>query len=388
MSSVALVAAETTQHASLRRALPAWVYNNAELNRLEFERVLMPSWQIVCHINSIPKSGDYVTFDMGSESVVVLRDRDGEIRGFHNVCRHRGSRLLDASGNCPGPITCPYHGWSYRQDGSLLGVPMRESFPGLDRSEFSLKTVRIDVAFGFVFVALRGDPPPVTQVWGTLADELSGYRVAEMVPLGPISYDTWNVDWKIAIDNYLESYHVPIGHPGLNRMFTPDYEDQSAVASVARGISWLREQESSKWSERMYQRLAPKIATHLPEKQRRAWRFYSALPNLGIDVFPDQMDFFQVLPMGPGKCVVRSGLFGLPDARPEMRALRFLSNRINTQVNNEDRWLCERVQRGLASSSYQAGPLSKLERWMLEFHEMLRERIPEVKLPSAPAHFA
>ena len=138
----------------------------------------------------------------------------------------------------------------------------------------------------------------------------------------------------------------------------------------------------------MYQRLAPKIATHLPEKQRRAWRFYSALPNLGIDVFPDQMDFFQVLPMGPGKCVVRSGLFGLPDARPEMRALRFLSNRINTQVNNEDRWLCERVQRGLASSSYQAGPLSKLERWMLEFHEMLRERIPEVKLPSAPAHFA
>ncbi|MGO8971923.1 MAG: aromatic ring-hydroxylating oxygenase subunit alpha [Steroidobacteraceae bacterium] len=388
MSSVALAAAETTQHAPLPRAMPAWVYNHAELNRLEFERVLMPSWQIVCHINSIPKSGDYVTFDMGSESVVVLRDREGEIRGFHNVCRHRGSRLLDASGNCPGPITCPYHGWSYRQDGSLLGVPMRESFPGLDRNDFSLKTVRIDVAFGFVFVALRGDPPPVSQVWGSLANELSEYRVAEMVPLGPISYDTWNVDWKIAIDNYLESYHVPIGHPGLNRMFTPDYEDQSAVASVARGISWLREQESSKWSERMYQRLAPKIATHLPDKQRRAWRFYSALPNLGIDVFPDQMDFFQVLPMGPGKCVVRSGLFGLPDARPEMRALRFLSNRINTQVNNEDRWLCERVQRGLASSSYQAGPLSKLERWMLEFHDMLRARIPEVKLPTAPAHFA
>ena len=388
MSSVAIAAAETTEHPALPRALPAWVYNNAALNRLELERVLLPSWQIVCHINSIPKSGDYVSFDLGSESVVVLRDRDGTIRGFHNVCRHRGARLLDNTGNCPGPITCPYHGWSYRQDGSLIGVPMRDSFPGLDRGEFSLKPVRTDTAFGFVFVALRGDPPPVSKVWGALAEELTAYRIEEMVPLGPITTDTWNVDWKIAIDNYLESYHVPIGHPGLNRMFTPDYEDQTAVASVARGVSWLREKESSVWSERMYQRLVGRIATHLPEKERRSWRFYSALPNLGIDVFPDQMDFFQVLPSGPGKCVVRSALFGLPDMPPQMRALRFLSNRINTQVNNEDRWLCERVQRGLASSSYQPGPLSKLERWMLEFHQVLRERIPEVRLPSAPAHFA
>jgi phenylpropionate dioxygenase-like ring-hydroxylating dioxygenase large terminal subunit len=100
------------------------------------------------------------------------------------------------------------------------------------------------------------------------------------------------------------------------------------------------------------------------------------------------MDFFQVLPAGPGRCVIRSALFGLPDARPEMRALRFLSNRINRQVNNEDRWLCQRVQRGLASSSYTPGPLSQLERWMLQFHDLLRNRIPEIKLPHAPARFA
>ncbi len=185
MSSVAIATAETSQHAPLPRALPAWVYNNAELHRLEVERVLLPSWQIVCHVNSIPKAGDYVTFDLGSESVVVLRDRDGTLRGYHNVCRHRGARLLDAAGNCPGPITCPYHGWSYRQDGSLVGVPMRDTFPGIDRSEFSLKPVRIDTAFGFVFVAMRGDPPPVSKVWGVLAEELAAYRTEEMVPLGP-----------------------------------------------------------------------------------------------------------------------------------------------------------------------------------------------------------
>jgi phenylpropionate dioxygenase-like ring-hydroxylating dioxygenase large terminal subunit len=388
MSSLGASPAGTPSAAELPRALPAWVYNHAELQRLELERILLPSWQIVCHVNSIPDPGDFVTLDLGPESVVVLRDRDGGIKAFHNVCRHRGARLLDAAGNCPGPITCPYHGWSYRHDGTLVGVPMRERLPGIDRDEFSLNPVRVDVAFSFVFVALRGDPPPVARVWGPLIEEFAPYRFAEMVPLGPISCDIWEVDWKIAIDNYLESYHVPIGHPGLYRMFTPDYDDQSSVATVARGVSWLRKQESSVWSERMYQRLVGRIVTHLPDAQRDSWRFYSALPNLGIDVYPEQMDFFQVLPAGPGRCVIRSALFGLPDARPEMRALRFLSNRINRQVNNEDRWLCQRVQRGLASSSYTPGPLSQLERWMLQFHDLLRNRIPEIKLPHAPARFA
>jgi phenylpropionate dioxygenase-like ring-hydroxylating dioxygenase large terminal subunit len=388
MSSLGAIAAETRVPAELPRALPAWVYHNAELHRLELERVLLPSWQIACHVNSIPNPGDFVTLDIGPESVLVLRDRDGGIRAYHNVCRHRGARLVDGDGNCPGPITCPYHGWSYRHDGTLVGVPMRERLPGIDRNDFSLKPVRVDVAFSFVFVALRGNPPPVATVWGPLAEELAPYRFEDMVPLGPISCDTWEVDWKIAIDNYLESYHVPIGHPGLNRMFTPDYEDQSSVATVARGVSWMRSQESSVWSERMYQRLVHGVVTHLPEKQRVSWRFYSALPNLGVDVYPEQMDFFQVLPSGPGRCIIRSALFGLPDARPEMRALRFLSNRINAQVNKEDRWLCERVQRGLASSSYAPGPLSQLERWMLQFHDLLRDRIPEVRLPHAPAKFA
>lgn len=372
----------------VRHALPAWVYNHAEMTRLETERILLPSWQIVCHINTIPNTGDYATFDLGPESVLVLRDKDGVIRGFHNVCRHRGARLLDATGNYGASITCPYHGWTYRADGGLIGVPVKESFAGLDRTQYGLKPVKLDQAFGFVFVCLAGDPPPVAQMWGSLAQELTPYGFENMVPLSPISYETWNVDWKIAIDNYLESYHVPIGHPGLYRMFTPDYEDQASVPGIARGQSFIRDHESSRWSERMYQRCIGKVATHLPVELRRCWRFYSVLPNLGIDVFPDQMDFFQVLPSGPGRCVIRSALFGLPDAHRDMRRMRYLSNRINTQVNNEDKWLCGRVQRGLTSSSYQPGPLSALEGWMWEFHNLLRTRIPEVRLASAPQNFA
>jgi phenylpropionate dioxygenase-like ring-hydroxylating dioxygenase large terminal subunit len=171
-------------------------------------------------------------------------------------------------------------------------------------------------------------------------------------------------------------------------MFTPDYDDQVNLPGVARGISWLRERPSSKWSERMYQQLIGQVTGDLPEDHRRRWSFYSMLPNLGIDVFPDQMDFFQVLPRGPGKCTIRGGSFARPDSRREMRIARYLTARISRQVQREDEFLCRRVQQGLASDSYEPGPLSQLENCMLEFHDVLRERIPELRLASAPSRFA
>ena len=369
-------------------ALPAWVYSHPEMTRLELERILRPSWQLVTHVSALKKTGDFATLDLGPDAAFVIRDRDGTIRGFHNVCRHRGARLLDGSGSCPVSLTCPYHGWSYRHDGTLTGVPLRESFPDLDRAAHSLRPVKVDIAFGFVFVALSGSPPPVAQTWGVLGEELAPYRFEDMEFLGPITIEHWNVDWKIAMDNYLESYHVPIGHPALYRLLKPDFEDQRAVPGVARGVGWIREQPSSRWSERLYQRLVGTIAQHLPEANRKCWRGYSMLPNLGIDISPDQIDFFQVLPGGPGKTIIRSGVLGLPDARREMRIARYLTNRINRQTNQEDILLCERVQRGLQSSSYVPGRLSTLERWMAEFHDLLRERIPEVRLPRAPERFA
>jgi phenylpropionate dioxygenase-like ring-hydroxylating dioxygenase large terminal subunit len=109
------------------------------------------------------------------------------------------------------------------------------------------------------------------------------------------------------------------------------------------------------------------------------------LPNLGIDVFPDQMDFFQVLPRGPGKCTIRGGTYGRPDSRREMRVLRYLNARINRQVQREDDNLCRRVQRGLESNFYQPGPLSTHEVCILQFHDLIRERIPATLQATPPA---
>jgi len=371
------------------RSLPAWVYDHAEMTRLECERILKPSWQIACHISQIPHAGDYVTFELGRDGVIVLREPGGGIRALRNVCRHRGTRLLEGSGRCHGRITCPYHGWTYRYDGSLLATPARDSFPALNLREHSLAAVHMEVALGFVWVCLAADaPPPPAQAWAPFREELAPCRLEELVPTQPMFLQEWDVDWKIAMDNYLESYHVPIGHPGLNRMMTPDYEDQRGAPGIARGISWLREAPSSRWSERIYQKHVGAVtAPYLPEAHRRSWRFYSCLPNLGLDIMPEQMDFFQVLPKGPGKTLIRGAAFGLPDERREMRLMRWLGNRINMQVNREDQQLCERLQRGIADSAYRPGPLSQIETWMLEFHDLLRARIPEVCLPEAPARF-
>ncbi len=387
--SLAVRPAANARHEA-RRGLPAWTYDNAALNRLEHERVLTPSWQIVCHVSSVAKPGDYFTFDLGPDSVIVLRDQDGAIRAFHNVCRHRAARLVEGQGKCPGVITCPYHGWSYGLDGGLRGLPMRESFPDLDRQTLGLIPARSEILFGFVFVCLTGDPVPLAETWAEFLPDFEPYRFPDMQPLTPIYEEHWDVDWKVAMDNYLESYHVPIGHPGLNRMFTPDLADQNnSPVGISRSIGWMRDRPSTVWSEWRYQALVERAtADLLPADNRKSWRFYSMLPNLGIDVFPDQMDFFQVLPRGPGRCLIRGGTFGLPDSRREMRVLRYLNARINRQVQREDAFLCARVQRGLASSVYTPGPLSAYESCVAQFHDVIRAAIPAVREAVAPATLA
>src|ERR1700737_2859042 len=218
--------------AAVPRALPAWAYSHPEMTRLEYERLLKPSWQIVCHVSSVAAPGDYCTLDLGPDSIVAIRDSNGELRA----------------------------------------MTARESFPALDRGLLGLKPVRVQVMFGFVFVCLAGNPRPLEEIWEGVAGEFAPHRFEEMRPLGTGYIEHWECDWKIAMDNYLESYHVPIGHPGLFRMFTPDYEDQlNLPTGVARGISWFRERLSPRWSERMYQQLVGKVSEDLPEAHRRRW---------------------------------------------------------------------------------------------------------------------
>ncbi|MCP4877372.1 MAG: Rieske (2Fe-2S) protein [Gammaproteobacteria bacterium] len=120
--------------------LPAWTYNNDELTELEMEQIFLRNWVFVGHVSDIPNSGDYLCFGMANERAVIVRDREGQVRAFHNICRHRASRVVaEEKGHCGNSFICPFHGWSYNLDGTLENIPKAASFPEIDKQQFGLK---------------------------------------------------------------------------------------------------------------------------------------------------------------------------------------------------------------------------------------------------------
>ena len=366
--------------------LPGWTYNNAEFFELEKEHLFLSNWMLVCHVSEVPKVGDFATLRLLGERAFVVRGEDGELRAFYNVCRHRASAVVQGkNGTCSATgIRCPYHGWVYGLDGSLKAVPAEASFPGLKKENYGLKPIDIEVCLGFVFVRFRSVGPSVADRLAPYLAELVPYRIDEMVPSSEYWSVDYDVDWKNVIDNYLEGYHVPVGHPGLYRLFGSRYAAEARDGYVSRAMHWLRDKPSNIWSERHYQKLLPE-ASHLPEDRRRAWSYYTLLPNLGLDLYPDMIDFFQLIPTGPGKCRVRGRCYRLPGAESrELKAAQFLNMRINTQVQREDDDLVRSVQAGLASESYSSGILSDKEVCLRQFHEMVRDCLPVARLPEPP----
>ena len=354
--------------------LPAWTYFNAEFTELELEHIFYPTWMIVCHVSEVAKPGQYVTFDLGRERCFVMRDREGRIHAFHNVCRHRAHPLVeDQQGTCRGLLRCPYHGWTYGLDGDLRIIPAEESFPAFDKTAFGLKPVEMATFQGFVFVRFTPGGPSLEEWLGIDPDEVAPYRFEDVQPYRPLWSQEIACDWKNAMDNFQESYHVPIGHPGLHDL----------VGRDDGGFLKVRKKRSKRWSVGLYQSLLPDFP-HLPDRLQRVWRYFTVLPNMAFDVYPDMMDFFQVLPAGPGRCIIRSGAYALPDNRRETKAARWLNERINGQVQAEDNALTLAVQGGLMSSSYTGGYLSTKERWLKQFQDLIREKLPVSTLGQAP----
>ncbi|MEM7120105.1 MAG: SRPBCC family protein [Pseudomonadota bacterium] len=372
--------------AGATKTLPAWTYNNNEFFELEMSDLIDASWQIVGHTSEFEKPGDYLTLDYANRRVVVIRDKQGTFRAFHNVCRHRAARLCPGrQGNHRFNIVCPYHGWSYNYDGSLKAMPAKETFPDLDVAKFGLKPVEIDTWNGFIFVRLSDDGGPrVGELLAAYEDELAPYRFAELQPIDSCWVgEVIDVDWKNMMDNYLEGYHINVGHPGLYRMFGANYWVDADERATCRAHSLMVDKPSNQWAEGLYMRLLPRF-DHLPDDRQRSWSYYSLFPNQSFDIYPDQVSFFHVVPLGPGKCVLRSRNFGLADERREVKAARWLNNRINSQVQNEDDELILRVQQGLESGAYTTGYFSEKERCLAAFHNNVRARLPVAELDVAP----
>ena len=371
--------------ASPAETLPGWTYANAEFYELEKRNLVLANWQVVGHVGELRNAGDFVTLDIMGERGFVMRGDDGALRAFHNVCRHRAAAVVRGdTGNCGHAVRCFYHGWTYGLDGRLKAVPGEASFPGLDKGRFGLKPLEFEVWQGFVFVRFAGSGPSVAERFKPYERELAAYRIAEMKPLGATWQREMAVDWKNVMDNYLEGYHVPVGHPGLFRLFGNSYEVEVREGNVNRAVGVLRDKESANWSERAYQRLRPAPA-HLDAELAGSWRYYALLPNNAFDVYPEFVDFFHIVPVAPGRARLRVRVFGLPGADRAVRAARRLIYRINHQVQREDEGLVESVQAGLATSAYTTGYLSEKEACLRQLHDMVRAAIPVARRREAPA---
>ncbi len=364
-------------------SLPAWLYNDPEYFEVEMARVMRPSWQVVCHLSDVPGAGAYHTLEFLGESVVVVRGDDGVVRAFSNVCRHRGSRILDGASGCIRKLTCPYHAWSYDLNGRLTGVPFAETYPALDKDEMGLKAVELEIWRGFIFVRLEGGGPSVAEMMTPYDAEVAPYAFEDLKALGRVTLRPRPVNWKNVADNYSDGLHIRVAHPGLTRLFGRSYGVE-AQDWVDKMWGFLRERPSENLSERLYQAHLPRVA-HLPDQAQSQWLYFKLWPNVAFDIYPDQIDFMQFIPVSPTQTLIREIAYAIPDERREMRAARYLNWRINRQVNAEDTVLIERVQQGMASPSFEAGPLSETEVCLRGFAAKLRRLIPEARLRRPPA---
>ena len=372
-----VVASETAQ------SLPAWTYQDADFMELERRHVFMPAWHLVCHESDIPNIGDYSTLKLFKELALVVRGKDGGIRAFHNFCRHRAARLVDGDqGNCGRNIVCPYHAWTYQLDGRLSGVPYLDQYENFDRADHGLIPIECESFAGFVFVRFQSGGAPLGAYMAPIKDELAIYRTAEMKPLRKIGNRLRVVNWKNGCDNYCDALHIPVAHWGLNGLIGPTYRLE-VDGEAFKIYGDLETGRMPSKSNAAYCKILPHV-DHLPDDRQRLWTYYKLWPNLMFDVYPDQVDFMQFIPLTATSCLLRECAYALDDDRREMKLSRYLNTRINRSVNLEDKDLIERVQDGMGSSQFKSGPLGREEILLRKFAEQMRNAIPLARRREKP----
>jgi phenylpropionate dioxygenase-like ring-hydroxylating dioxygenase large terminal subunit len=369
-----------------RSGLPGWAYFSQELFELECETLFKTHWQFVCHVNEAAEIGAYVTFDVAGERALVIRGHDGILRGFHNLCRHRGSRIVpDARGVCNKAMICPYHGWAYNLDGGLRGIANRDTFPPMQAEKWGLKPLEMEVWNGLVFIRFQAGPQPaVAEILARFDDEIAPYDLANMVPTDSNSMDDLlAVNWKSVRDVDNEGYHVRQAHPGLHQYYGDGYFDEPYANGTSRSVGTFNEAYGHRWSVRKYRETLPE-ADHLPLHQRRQWIYFGMFPNFVLGLYPDSVIFYQEVPQSATQTVQRGMCYRRREESREMKAARYLSGRIDRDTAEEDQmlmvWSCEATK----SSAYDGVIFSDLEYGVKTYHDHLRRLLPVMGQPAPP----
>ena len=367
-----------------RNGLPAWTYNNAELTQLETEQVFLRNWIWVGHVSDIPRAGDYQCLDIAGERAVVVRDKNDEVRAFHNMCLHRGSRVaVGEKGHCGNALICPFHGWSYNLDGKVKNIPKSGAFPGLDSDKLSLKSLDCEVWHGLVFIRFGGDGPSIAETFAEAEQEVGMYRIEQMQTYDqPWRYD-FDLDWKSIVDIDNEGYHVPKGHPELFDLVGSSYRDEVLQSGLNRSYGSFENRKAKTPLIQNYVEALPE-SNYLPDSHHHLWIYWGMFPGVVITLFPDMIEVYQVYPTGYQKSVMAGACYALPDEREQMQKARAFNRKINMAVGDEDVQLVKWAAEGMRSSAFEEIILSDLELGICAFQNQLRESIPVVNLDQPP----
>src|SRR5947199_7279973 len=359
-------AAETFQAGA--KALPQRYFISPDVFAEEQEKIFSRQWVLVGHQSRIAHAGDYFVSKVADESLIVIRDKRGEIRGFYNVCRHRGSRLVEnTNGQLSAAIQCPYHAWTYGLDGRLLGAPHMDDVPGFNKADYSLRPVNVALWEGFIFVNLadaaenastqRGGYMPLEEWFAPLAGKFSRWNLPSLRSARRIEYDV-RANWKLMFQNYSECYHCLGVHPELSKISPHDSSENDLTDGPFLGGFM---QIASDKSLTMSGHTCALPVGDFGDEDFRFVFYYSIFPNMLLSLHPDYVMVHQLEPQSPERTLIFCDWFFNPEAfeRSDFDpndAVEFWD-----MVNKQDWHVCELSQRGISSRAYEPGPYSARE---------------------------
>lgn len=329
----------------------------------EQKKIFFKQWVLVGHQSQIAKAGDYLTTEVGGESLIIVRDKRGAIHGFYNVCRHRGSRLIENRNGQSTAIQCPYHAWTYSLDGRLIGAPHMDEVPGFDKAEYSLHAVNLGLWEGFIFVnladasTLRGGYTSLEDWFALLAGKFSRWNLPALRSAKRIEYEV-RANWKLIFENYSECYHCLGVHPELSKISPSGSAENDLTEGPFLG-GFMRIAKGK--SLTMSGNACAMAMEQFGEEDFRLVFYYSIFPNMLLSLHPDYVMVHQLRPQSPERTVIFCDWLFNPEAfkRSDFEpddAVEFWDT-----VNRQDWHVCELSQQGIASRAYEPGPYSARE---------------------------
>ena len=343
---------------------PGWVYSDEGLFRREHEEIFARTWLCVGHVSRLANPGDYFLVSLPPESIILVADQSGQPHAFYNVCRHRGTRLVNEShGSCKG-FLCPYHSWNYGLDGRLLAAPNMNATKGFDKSEFPLNEIRLEKFNGFLFINLDNDAEPLCKVYDDFPD-MTRFGTDELVRVGHHSYDV-NANWKLICENYHECYHCALAHPQLHRLSEPaDFPSHQHVGRHFTGGPMAIKKEFNTMSMSGKTDRIPLPGSK--ESDKNLVYYFNMFPTFLYSIAADYVLTHYIWPTGPQSCYIETDWFC---AKEQMAHPGFTADdaiEFWDMTNKQDWALCETAQKGLGSRGHKPGRYNEIESCVHDF---------------------